>query len=85
MKGWVRLLNLLLAMGAASAFAIANGGQRVRLDFGLFTLRSVSLPLVVFGAVLLGMVIVLVAGLRRDLQNRRTLERYREALERREE
>lgn len=81
MKRWVRVLNLVLVVGAATAFAVANGGQRVDVDLGLFTLRAVSLPAVVFLSILLGMVTVLLAGLRGDLRTRETLQRYRRALD----
>jgi len=79
---WVRILNFVVAAAVATAFALANGGQRVRVELGFVTLRSVSLPLVVFAAVLLGMVAVLLAGLRADLRNRRRMERARRLFER---
>lgn len=82
MKIWVRVLWLVVFVGVATAFAAANGGQVVRLDFGLFVLRNVSLPMVVFGSALAGMVAVLLAGLRADLRTRRRLQRYREVLDR---
>lgn len=82
MKTAVRVVNVLLAAGAATAFAAANGGQRVRVELGLVTLRGVSLPVVVFASVLLGMVVVLLVGLRADLRTRRRLRRYREIVER---
>jgi uncharacterized integral membrane protein len=52
-------------------FAHAHAGQSVTLRFGLFTLRSVSLPLALYGAVIVGMLIVLGVGLRGDLRARR--------------
>ena len=82
MNTWVRILNFVVAAAVATAFALANGGQRVRVELGFVTLRSVSLPLVVFAAVLLGMVAVLLAGLRADLRNRRRMERARRLFER---
>jgi uncharacterized integral membrane protein len=81
-KNWVRILNLIVAAALATAFAIANGAQHVTVELGLFTLRSVSLPLVVFGAVLFGMVAVLLAGLRGDMRNRRQMEKARRLFER---
>lgn len=85
MKYWVRALGFAVVVGAATAFAAANGGQRVRIDLGVVTFRSVSLPLVVFVSLLVGMLIVVLVGLRADLRMRRRLERYRRALEREEE
>ncbi|HKK28356.1 MAG TPA: lipopolysaccharide assembly protein LapA domain-containing protein [Gemmatimonadota bacterium] len=82
MKTWVRILNFVVAAAVAAAFALANGGQRVRVELGFVTLRSVSLPVVVFAAVLLGMLAVLLAGLRADLRNRRRMERARRLFER---
>lgn len=82
MKHLVRGLNVLLLAGLAAGFAVANGNQRVTVELGLITLRRVSLPLVVFVSVLLGMVLVMAAGLRADLRTRRQLRRYRELLDR---
>ncbi|MFQ5888477.1 MAG: hypothetical protein ACE5JR_00345 [Gemmatimonadota bacterium] len=76
-----RLLGFALVAGAAVWFAAVNGGQRVRIHLGIFTLRSVSLPVVVFASIILGMSVVFLAGLRADLRTRRTLRRYRETLE----
>jgi uncharacterized integral membrane protein len=81
-KTAVRVVNVLLLAGAASAFAVANGGQTVRVELGLVTLERVSLPTVVFASVLLGMLVVFVVGLRADLRTRRRLERYREMTDR---
>lgn len=81
MSRTVRILNFLLLLGAAALFAVLNFGERVDLHFGLFTLRSVSLPLVVFGSVLIGMLVQLLVGLRADLRTRKRLRRYRSALE----
>lgn len=81
MKTWVRVLNFVLLAGAAAAFAIANGGYRVPVELGIVRFRAVSLPVVVFASVLLGMLLVFVAGLAADLRTRRMLRRYRRVLE----
>lgn len=83
MKLWVRILGFVLLAGLAFAFAAANGGELVTLDLWLVRIRGLSLPTVVFGSVLLGMVTVFLVGLRADLRTRRTLRRYRRELERR--
>lgn len=83
MRRVIRGLNVLLLAAVAAGFAVANGGERVTVELGLVTLRA-SLPLVVFLSVLLGMVLVLAAGLRADLRTRRRLRRYRELLDRRD-
>lgn len=82
MRTTVRVLNVLLLVGAAAGFAVANDGHRVTVELGLMTLRRVPLTVVVFASVLLGMVLVLAAGLRADLRTRRQLRRYRELLDR---
>lgn len=74
------MLGFAVVAGAAVWFAAVHGGQRVDLHLGLFTLRSVSLPTVVFASVLIGMGAVFFAGLRADLRTRRALRRYRETL-----
>jgi uncharacterized integral membrane protein len=64
----------------AALFAVQNGGVRVPLHLGIVSIRSVSLPVVVFTAVGMGMLLVFLAGLRADLKTRRMLRRYRDAL-----
>jgi uncharacterized integral membrane protein len=64
----------------AALFAMQNGGIRVPIHLGIVTIRSVSLPVVVFTSVIVGMLMVLLAGLRADLKTRRMLRRYRDAL-----
>ena len=79
--GWIRVANFVVLVAAATAFAALNGGQRVRIDLGFLTLERVSVPILVFGSVVLGMAICIVAGARADLRNRRRLRRYRELRE----
>jgi len=83
-KVWVRALSFLAVAGLSLGFAAANASERVMLHLGIVTLRSVSLPVVVFAAVLMGMISVLLVGLRADLRVRELLQRYRHALEDRE-
>lgn len=82
MKTWIRILGFVVLAGLAFAFAAANGGQAVQLDLGVVTFRRVSLPVVVFGSVLAGMLAVFLAGLRADLRTRKVVRRYRRELER---
>jgi uncharacterized integral membrane protein len=65
-------------------FAALNGDQRVTLRFGVATLYRVPVTAVVFGALILGVVVMLVAGIHSDLKVRRIL-RERLAEEDREE
>lgn len=85
MKSWMRVLSFVAVAAFSFAFAAANASERVTLNLGLLTLRSVSLPVVVFASVLVGMIAVFVVGLRADLRTRRLLQRYRRELEGHEE
>jgi len=81
MSGIGRRMLFVAAFSAVAAlFAVQNGGIRVPVHLGIVTARSVSLPIVVFTSVILGMLLVLLAGLRADLKTRRMLRRYRDAL-----
>lgn len=63
------LVILVLSMG----FASLNSGQRVTLRLGFATLYGVPLTVVAFGSLIVGMVIMLVAGIQSDLKVRRIL------------
>lgn len=77
-------IGIALLLGVSLFFAALNSGQRVTLRLGLFTLYGVPLTAIVFGSVIGGMVVMLVAGIRSDLKVRRIL-RARLAEEDREE
>ena len=66
------------------AFAVLNGGQRVTLRLGLATFYRVPLTAIAFGALIMGMLVMLFAGVHSDLKVRRIL-RERLAEEDREE
>ena len=76
--------GVLVVLALSMAFAALNGGQRVTLRFGVATLYGVPVTAVAFGALILGMVVMLVAGIHSDLKVRRIL-RERLAEEDREE
>ncbi len=78
------VVGILLVLVASMGFAALNGGQRVTLRLGITTLYRVPLTAVAFGALILGMVVMLVAGIHSDLKVRRIL-RDRLADEDREE
>lgn len=63
------VLLLVLVMG----FASINGGERVTLRLGFATLYRFPLTGVAFGALLVGMIIMFVAGVAADLRVRRIL------------
>ncbi|MCL7960782.1 MAG: hypothetical protein M8861_11350 [marine benthic group bacterium] len=75
-----KMLFVAVFSALAALFAVQNGGVRVPLHLGIVSIRSVSLPVVVFAAVGVGMLLVFLAGLRADLKTRRMLRRYRDAL-----
>ncbi|MDZ7780151.1 MAG: hypothetical protein U5R14_09520 [Gemmatimonadota bacterium] len=64
------LVILILSMG----FASLNSGQRVTLRLGFATFYGVPLTVVAFGSLIVGMLVMLVAGIRSDLKVRRILK-----------
>ena len=66
-------LGVVLALLLAVAFAAFNGGQRVTLRLGFVTLYQVPLTWIAFGALILGMLVMLAAGIHSDLKVRRIL------------
>jgi len=64
---------MLVALALALGFASVNSGQRITLRLGFTTLYGVSLTVVAFGSLLIGMLIMLVAGIHSDLKVRRIL------------
>jgi len=77
-------LGIVLVLVLSMSFASLNAGQRVTLRLGVLTLYRVPLTAVAFGSLILGMLVMLVAGVRSDLKVRRIL-RERLADEAREE
>ncbi len=71
-----RIAGGVVAVVALGWFAYANGGQTVDLHLGLFTLRGVSLPVVVYGSVIAGMLLVVGVSARADLRAQKALKRY---------
>ncbi len=72
----LRLVGALAALGVLSLFAYGNAGQSVDVNLGLFTLRDLSLPVVLYAAIVIGMAVMLLAGLRADLRTRDALRHY---------
>ena len=64
---------MLGALALALGFASLNSGQRVTLRLGFMTIYGVSLTVVAFACLLLGMFVMLVAGVHSDLKVRRIL------------
>lgn len=84
MKRFASWLGIVAVLMASMAFAGMNGGQRVTLRLGVATLYRVPLPVVALAALILGMLVMLAAGINSDLRVRRIL-RERLAEEDREE
>ncbi len=72
-------IGVVVVLVASVGFAALNGGARVTLDLGFVTLYRIPVTFVAFGGLLLGMLVMLVAGIHSDLRVRRILrERLRE-------
>ena len=68
--GWA---SVAILIGTSIMFASFNSSHRVTLRLGIITLFGVPLTMVVFGAVILGMLVMLGAGVQSDLKVRRIL------------
>lgn len=66
-------IGVLAVIALSLGFAALNGNQRVTLRLGVATFYGVPLTVVAFGGLLVGMVIMLVAGIHSDLKVRRIL------------
>ena len=75
-KKLLRIAGGALVVAVLAWFAHANAGRYVDLRFGLFTLRSVSLPVVIYGSVIVGMLLVIGVSWRNDLRTRQALKKY---------
>ncbi len=84
MSRFASAAGVLAVLGLSMAFAVLNGGQRVTLRLGLATFYRVPLTAIAFGALIMGMLVMLLAGVHSDLKVRRIL-RERLAEEDREE
>ncbi len=84
MSRFASAAGVLAVLGLSMAFAVLNGGQRVTLRLGLTTFYRVPLTAIAFGALIMGMLVMLFAGVHSDLKVRRIL-RERLAEEDREE
>jgi uncharacterized integral membrane protein len=70
---------MVAALALAMGFATMNSGQRVTLRLGVVTFYGVPLTVVAFASLLLGMLVMLVAGIRSDLKVRGILRARLEA------
>ena len=65
--------GVLVVLVLSMVFAALNGGQRVTLRLGIATFYRVPITGIAFGALILGMLVMLVAGIHSDLKVRRIL------------
>ena len=77
-------MALFGALAAALGFAWMNSSQRVTLRLGFVTVYSLSITVVAFGSLLVGMLVMLLAGIRTDLKVRRILRARLQAEDREE-
>ncbi len=73
MKRFYGLAGLAAVVLLGVAFARGNAGREVAINLGIITLDSVPVTFVAFGGMVVGMAVVLVAGIRADLKVRRLL------------
>ena len=79
MNRFVSGIGLALLVVLAVGFARANAGIEVTIDLWIVTLRREPVTFVAFGGMVVGMGVVLVAGINADLKVRRLLrERHLE-------
>jgi uncharacterized integral membrane protein len=71
-----KILGGALIVALLAWFAYANSDQSVDIELGLFTLRGISLPILVYGSVVAGMLLMVAVGLRNDMRTRQALDRY---------
>ena len=78
------IFGALVLLALSAVFAAKNGARLVTVDLGVATVQRVPLPVVVFVAVLLGMIAMLAAGLHSDLKVRGILKQRLNDEDRRE-
>ncbi|UCC84794.1 MAG: hypothetical protein JSW46_07695 [Gemmatimonadota bacterium] len=71
-----KVIGGALIVALLAWFAYANSDQSVDIKLGLFTLRGISLPVLVYSSVVVGMLLMVAFGLRNDMRTRQALDRY---------
>ena len=65
--------GVLLVLFISVSFAALNGAQLVTLRLGIVTFYQVPLSVIAFGALVIGMLLMLVTGIHSDLKVRQIL------------
>ena len=84
MTRFIGPLAVLSVLVVSILFAALNGTQRVTLDLGVAVLYGVPVTLVGFTGLFVGLMVMLVAGVRSDLKVRAVLRQRLEAEDREE-
>ena len=84
MTRFIGPLGVVSVLVVSILFATLNGAQRVTLNLGVTILYGVPLTLVGFTGLVMGMVVMLVAGIRSDLRVRAVLRQRLEDEDREE-
>ena len=84
MTRFIGPLGVVLVLVVSILFAALNGAQRVTLNLGVTVLYRVPLTVVGFTGLFMGMVVILVAGVRSDLKVRAVLRQRLEDEDREE-
>lgn len=84
MTRFIGPLGVFSVLVVSILFAALNGAQRVTLNLGMVVLYDVPLTVVGFTGLFMGMVVMLVAGVRSDLKVRAVLRQRLEAEDREE-
>ncbi|MCY4646250.1 MAG: hypothetical protein OXE73_05190 [Gammaproteobacteria bacterium] len=73
MTRWLAFAGVAAFVGLVIWFTVHNGGQRITLDLGFARFYRFPVTMVAFAALLVGMLVMLLAGLHTDLRVRKIL------------
>lgn len=73
MSRWLALAGVAAFVGLVIWFTVHNGDQRITLDLGFVQFYRFPVTMVAFAALLVGMLVMLLAGLHTDLRVRKIL------------
>ena len=73
MSRWLGLTGVAAFVGLVIWFTAHNGDQRITLDLGFTRFYRFPVTMVAFASLLLGMLVMLLAGLHTDLRVRKIL------------